>query len=292
MASLEQIQRGVDFIEAHLDEDIRLGDVAAAAGMSQWHFQRVFKALTHETLKTYIRSRRLAGALYRLLETDTRIIEIALAAGFESQEAFTRAFQKAFRMTPHQYRRLGQKHRFLRKAQFTPDYLAALNENMTMAPELRPLEAKLLVGMSTEYFGTGSEKNNLASKIPALWAEFLPHLEGIPARIVGECFGVIAQTLDEDRLTYTAAAPVDASSAPLPPGMRRMELEPAEYAIFEHRGPVSQLDHTVSYAYSTWLLASGRDHSGAPDLEIYGAEYHPTSAGSVIHYAMPLRVSR
>src|SRR5687768_16480106 len=113
MATLEQIQRGIDFIEAHLDEQIRLADVAATAGMSQWHFQRVFKALTHETLKTYIRSRRMAGALHGLLETDTRITEIALAAGFESQAAFTRPFQQAFGITPHRCRKLGQKQRFM-----------------------------------------------------------------------------------------------------------------------------------------------------------------------------------
>lgn len=291
MATLEQIQRGVDFVEEHLDEDIRLGDVAAAAGMSQWHFQRVFKALTNETLKTYIRSRRLAGALCRLLETDTRIIEIALAAGFESQEAFTRAFQKAFGMTPNNYRRLDQKHQFLRKAQFSREYLENLNTNLAMTPEVKSLEAQTLVGMSSEYFGTGSEKNNIAAKIPALWAEFLPHLADIPGRIVGVCYGVIAQTLDEDRLTYTAAAPVYRSTsmpAPAAP-MRSVDLAASEYAVFEHRGPVSQLDHTVNYAYSTWLLASGRKHSGGPDLEIYGAEYHPTSADSVIHYALSLR---
>lgn len=288
MATLEQIQRGVDFIEAHLDDQIRLGDVAAKAGMSQWHFQRVFKALTHETLKTYIRSRRMANALLRLLETDTRIIEIALAAGFESQEAFTRAFQQAFGMTPHRYRKLGQKHQFMRKAQFTHEYLANLNTNPTLTPELKRLPAQTLVGMSTEYYGVGSEKNNIASKIPALWAAFLPHLGDIPAREPGVCYGVIAQTLDEDRLSYMAAAPVAASAEALAVGMNRIGLPAAEYAVFEHRGPVTELDHTVSYAYSTWLLASGHEHSGAPDLEIYGAQYHPTSPASVIYYALPL----
>ena len=73
-----------------------------------------------------------------------------------------------------------------------------------------------------------------------------------------------------------------------PVGMNRIGLPAAEYAVFEHRGAVTGLDHTVSYAYSTWLLASGREHSGAPDLEIYGAEYHPTSPASVIYYALPL----
>jgi len=288
MATLEQVQRGVDFVEAHLDEQIRLGDVAAKAGMSQWHFQRVFKALTNETLKTYIRSRRMAIALHQLLETDARIIEIALAAGFESQEAFTRAFQRAFRMTPHRYRKLGQKHQFMRKPEFTREYLENLNANASLSPELKPLGAQTLVGMSTEYYGVGSEKNNIASKIPALWAAFLARLGDVHAREPGVCYGVVAQTLDEDRLRYTAAAPVSAGSSPPAAGMSQLHLPAAEYAVFEHRGPVHGLDHTVSYAYSTWLLASQREHSGAPDLEIYGADYHPTSPESVIYYALPL----
>lgn len=44
----------------------------------------------------------------------------------------------------------------------------------------------------------------------------------------------------------------------------------------------------VSYVYSTWLAQSGRRHTYGPDLEIYGAEYHPTSEDSVFHYAVPV----
>ncbi len=53
---LERIQCGVDYIEARLDQEIPLENVAKAAGISHWHFQRMFKALTGETLKSYIRS--------------------------------------------------------------------------------------------------------------------------------------------------------------------------------------------------------------------------------------------
>lgn len=90
---LERIQHGVDYIETRLEEDVSLADVAKAAGVSQWHFQRIFKALTGETLKTYIRSRRFAASLARLLDTNLRVLDIALLAGFESQEAFARAFK-------------------------------------------------------------------------------------------------------------------------------------------------------------------------------------------------------
>jgi predicted transcriptional regulator YdeE len=46
------------------------------------------------------------------------------------------------------------------------------------------------------------------------------------------------------------------------------------------------VDHTVKYVYGAWLAQSAKRHSGGPDLEIYGPEYHPTSEHSVIHYAI------
>ena len=49
---LGQIQKGIDFIEENLDYDITLEQIANEASISQWHFQRIFKALTTETLKT------------------------------------------------------------------------------------------------------------------------------------------------------------------------------------------------------------------------------------------------
>jgi AraC family transcriptional regulator len=120
---LERIQCGVDYIETRLDEDVALSDVAEEAGISQWHFQRIFRALTGETLKTYIRSRRLAVSLERLLDTNLRVLDIAIMAGFESQEAFARAFKKAFGLTPQKYRALRDKRLFLKKpASTTPIY--------------------------------------------------------------------------------------------------------------------------------------------------------------------------
>ena len=73
MHYLKQVQRGIDFIEEHLDFDIQSAEVARRAGISHWYFQRIFKALTNETLKTYIRSRRMANALNKLSGSDQRI---------------------------------------------------------------------------------------------------------------------------------------------------------------------------------------------------------------------------
>ncbi|HEX2736449.1 MAG TPA: AraC family transcriptional regulator [Polyangiaceae bacterium] len=114
---LERIQRGVEYIEARLHEDLEVGLVAKEAGLSQWHFQRIFKSLTGETLKTYVRSRRFAKSLELLASTQLRVLDIAVLSDFESQEAFARAFKKAFGMTAQHYRKLGRKNLFLKKPQ-------------------------------------------------------------------------------------------------------------------------------------------------------------------------------
>jgi AraC family transcriptional regulator len=255
--------------------------------MSRWHFQRTFKALANETLKQYIRSRRLAHALDRLLQTETRIIEIALAAGYESQEAFTRAFKQAFRMTPHEYRTQGTRQLFLRKVELTGDYLKHLSSGISHEPEFIVQEDMYFVGLQTRFYGADSDKNNLASKLPALWAEFLARTHEIE-RQGGIHYGIIEPPADEgEELIYTAALRT-AASAPLPPGMVRVHVAGKRYAHFAHRGRVTQLDHTVNYIYSNWLMHNPYGHPGAADLEIYGAGYHPTGEQSVIHYAIPV----
>ncbi|MCA9623647.1 MAG: GyrI-like domain-containing protein, partial [Myxococcales bacterium] len=207
---------------------------------------------------------------------------------YDSQESFTRAFKQSFGITPHRYRRLGDKALFLRKVRLDADYLAHLQTGVSPAPVLEERGELSMVGLATTFFGVDSERNNIASEIPALWAAFLPRLEEIPHRVPGTCYGVIRQAeADSERLEYVAAMEVS-SLGPLPEGMVAARIAASRYARFDHRGAVAELDHTVSYAYSTWLLGSGMRHTYGPDLEIYGADYHPTSAESLIHYAIPV----
>ena len=282
------VRRGIDHIERHLDSEIALADVGHAAGLSQWHFQRIFKALTNETLKTYIRSRRLACTLVALRDPKARIIEIALAAGFESQESFTRAFRKVYRMTPGQYRQIGCRSLFPVKPEFDAAYLQHLHQGLSLVPSLRHWPAQRVVGLRTRFFGVDSDKNNLARKLPPLWDAFLARMGDIADRAPGPAYGLLRPTDDDsDQLQYIACVPVTGASA-VPPGMVSLSLPAECHACFTHRGPVSALDHTVNYAYSSWLLGSGRQHSGGWDIEVYGEHYHPTDPGSVIHYAMPI----
>jgi AraC family transcriptional regulator len=295
LSGITTIQRGIDYIEAHLDDDLTLHDVGRAAGLSAWHFQRSFKALTNETLKGYIRGRRLARAGSSLVDGRERIIDIALAAGYDTQESFSRAFKQHYGATPGAYRRAGRQPFDHKKARIDADYLAHLHAGVALEPVIERLPARTCVGLKTSFFGTSSEKNNMADRLPPLWDAFLVRLREVPLRRDGgPGYGILWQedAADAELLSYCAAVELDhgqaADPSALPPGMIAIRLGEQLHARFKHVGAVQRLDHTVNYIYSNWLLRSGWRHAGGPDLEIYGDEYEPGSPTSAMHYAVPV----
>jgi AraC family transcriptional regulator len=289
--NLRQLEAGIDYIEAHLESDIELADVAQAAGLSQWHFQRIFKALTNETLKTYIRSRRFAKALEQLASTRLSVLDIALAAGFETQESFTRAFKDCFRLTPSQYRRMGNRSLFVRKLRLDGSYLAHLRHNVSLAPQIETRPAMRMVGLPTDYYGIDSEKNNLGQKLPPLWGRFLPRLHEITNAVPGVCYGVVVPAGPHtEELRYLACTEVR-GPGDVPAGMAEMEIPASTYARFTHRGAAQNVDATVNYIYGSWMVSAGHSHTLGPDLEIYDSQYHPTSEQSVMHYAVPVHAA-
>lgn len=290
MDYLAQVQRGIDYIEANLDGDIEPGRVAREAGISQWHFQRIFRALTNETLKAYIRSRRFSQSLALLSGTQERILEIALGAGFETQESYTRAFKQTFGVTPAYFRKHPGSITVLPKLRFNADYLSHLKSGISVVPEIVDQPELQLVGMRTTFYSVDSEKNNLADKLPRLWGEFLPRLDCVPNRIGIGGYGVIRQTpAQTDELEYWAAVPVACVEGLLPSGLLHLRVPAARYARFAHRGQVAAINMTVNYIYSSWLLRSGMRHTNGCDLEFYGNEYIPDSDQSVIYYSVPVR---
>jgi AraC family transcriptional regulator len=102
-----EMRRVLAYAAAHLDEDVSLAALAAQAGLSRFHLHRVFSAALRETPKQLAFRLRLARAAVLLLTTGESVLEVALSSGFQSHEAFCRAFRRRFRMTPSAYRERG-----------------------------------------------------------------------------------------------------------------------------------------------------------------------------------------
>lgn len=94
------------WIEQHLDDPLTLDRVAAAAGLSPYHFSRLFTARMGRSVMAHLRGRRLVRGARRLVDhPDLALVELAFDCGFESQEAFTRAFKRVFGVSPGRFRR-------------------------------------------------------------------------------------------------------------------------------------------------------------------------------------------
>lgn len=101
------IKQVVDYIEENLEEEINLDKIAKNAGYSKFYLNRVFTEQTGLTIHKYLKNRRLAAAAEKLVRTDKTITQIALEAGYDSQQAFSFAFKQVYRYPPKGYRNKG-----------------------------------------------------------------------------------------------------------------------------------------------------------------------------------------
>lgn len=101
-----KLRRVIEFVDHSIEEDIALADMAAIAGLSTFHFSRVFKRATGSSPYHFVRERRLELSRKLLVETDMGIAELALVCGFANQSHFTAAFSRAMGISPARYRQL------------------------------------------------------------------------------------------------------------------------------------------------------------------------------------------
>jgi AraC family transcriptional regulator len=102
----ERFDRVFRYIERHLDEPLSVEQLSRVAHFSKFHFHRQFSLYAGIGVVAYVRLLRLRQASYRLVfRREERIIDIALDSGFESPEAFCRAFKQAFGQSPSQFRK-------------------------------------------------------------------------------------------------------------------------------------------------------------------------------------------
>lgn len=97
----------ISYIEAHLQEKLDLDAVAGAVSYSKYHLHRMFTATAGITPHGYIQRRQLTEAARLLVFSQKPILEIALIAGYESQQAFTSIFKSMYKQTPLAYRQNG-----------------------------------------------------------------------------------------------------------------------------------------------------------------------------------------
>jgi AraC family transcriptional regulator len=100
-----RLSRVLDYIEANLEGDLTLDNLASIACLSRFHFARAFKAAVGQPPHQYVSAKRLERAKALLIRGDQSLVDVALSLNFSCQANFTRAFRQVTGQTPGQYRR-------------------------------------------------------------------------------------------------------------------------------------------------------------------------------------------
>ena len=280
---IERFFKSIDYIEKNIDNDISIHDVATAAHYSSFHYSRAFKAITGESVMDYIRKRRLTIAAKRLLETDIDILQLAIAAQFASQEAFTRAFKKMFGIAPGKYRHSGDPFRLKYCDQFSWSNLQHLDSVTDRVPRFETRNETRVVGLAKQFSISTPDYF-------MLWAPFKSYIGHIPFEIPNCNFGIYEAAEangDEAQFSYMCCSGVT-EFGDIPEGLQTRVLPEQHYAVFKHRGPFANVQETFKYIWGTWLPNSDFDYSPTPDLEVFPANYNSTAEDAVVDLYVPI----
>ena len=263
------------WIEAHLLEPMTVKSIADRAGYSASRFSRGFTRLQGESVMSYVRGRRLEAAMRRIMaEPDIRIIELAFDSGFDSQEAFTRAFAKAYGHPPGRLRSLGPVTSMMRRKKVSP-LEPDIHERIEQMPDLH------LAGIAFRATPANSQD------LPKLWRQVESH-RGFPGSVDSNVYVLLLNVDRRDgavEMMPTLRMAVDAAA---PPQLAKRSLPGGTCAVFRHvvrKGDVyPQIQAARQAIFKRYLSRFAQPRSPLPALEVDPQGLDITAGSWVDHY--------
>lgn len=273
------------WIESQLHEPLTLEQIASRAGLSPFHFSRLFTIRLGRSVMSHVRGRRLIHAARKLSqEPGLKLIDLAFDCHFESQEAFTRAFKRLFGATPGRFSVDGAVTPI--EGQYPMSIPATPFAEVVQLPDLVSLGAFSVAGPGRRF----DQANK--SDIPQLWVSLmgaLPFNGQDPSWVT---YGVVCNVdKDEGSFHYMAGVGVQPGSQ-LPQGVTEMQIPAATYAVFRITLNGGALHPQIKGAMATiWgelIPASGLQVIDGPDFERYGGHFSPNEPGAIIDFYVPV----
>jgi AraC family transcriptional regulator len=271
-------------IDTNLFAHLSVASLADVTGLSSWHFSRVFSARTGASVMGYVRARRLDAAAFKLASANPpSLIDLAFDCGFESQEAFTRAFRRQFGAPPGQYERNTTKHEMGANAMRDTRTKA----HVSMKDGLVKRGAFTVAGPRAVF--DGENKNG----IPALWPALIKALP-LDGQADGRSYGVMSmKDRDEGSIYYLAGVEVK-DGGKLPKGFEQVTIPANSYAVFrlDLDGPNlhQQIQAAMPLIWGEMIPKAGLKIASAPDFEAYPDGFNPMAKGAYMEMWLPVEV--
>ena len=265
MNYVEIVNDTIQYIESNLHRELSLEKLASRHYISPTHFCRIFRAVTNQTIKSYILGRRLTEAAIALKNTDRNVVDIALQYGFNSHEVLTRNFIKLFHVNPSRYRKenisvsltermdiIERDFRNKNNALVVDHYCRKLKEIKLLGKEVLirhpedPCEMEELIrnvfDFTEEYIYQGTAKRLFS----------VTRNDSINPSRKFSFYGIAAEEHMGDRS-----------------GLVEKSIPESKYAIFRYPGFMGLIFGTVFRDLDKWLSVSGHKLNNSADIEYF-----------------------
>lgn len=291
MDYIKELDVALNFIEMNLESELHLDLISSQVNISPYHFHRIFKAVIHETVMEYVRSRRLSEAWSELCRTDHRIIDVALKYQFETQQSFTRAFKSFFGVTPA----VARKKQSIGKTSGRPAFSVKVLEHIRDADRTEPqivfMPTIKLIGVPKYIDLKTNLEKSLATKA---WNEVMKKVQQIEHRKQRRTYGVQRYPDDfnptNNVFEYIAAVQVTKFGS-IPEGLIGFELPERHYVVYTFTGEVTPVTMTQLYAniYGQWIFNLPYEMYCDFDFEFYDEHFNPGQPNSYMSIYIPIK---
>ncbi len=256
--SIEKMSSVIEYIEANIRQKIILDDISYHVGLSKFHLNRIFKAITNRQLMGYVRNRKLAHSLSELLNTHLRIVDISTEYGFEHEQSYIRSFKNAFGISPNQFRK--EKPALEITDKIDLQYIHSIGDNgMIIEPRILIKPEFKIVGTEHIMRLADDKQFFIANKVGNEF--FYQYRHEIKNTVNPEIYIGLIKWIDEN-MEYTCYIPsLQVSNfETIPPSMSGHTIPTRKYAVFKYIG-LHHPKHTNAlslkaihqYIFGIWL---------------------------------------
>lgn len=257
----KRLRRVFDYIDQHLDEPLSVELLSQVANFSKFHFHRQFAAYTGVNVSRYVQLLRLKRASYRLVFGDSQpMIDIALDAGFENPESFSRAFKKVFGQTPSQFRRCPAWITWAERYHFQKR-----ERRRTMDVDIIDFEETRVAVL--EHRGSPDLVND-SVKLFIDWRKST----GLSPVATSDSFGIAyddPNTTEPEQFRFDLCGEVDEPVSENSQGVINKVIPAGRCARMRHLGSHTGLGESAYYLYREWLPQSGEELRDFPLFFLY-----------------------
>jgi len=259
---LNAMNKAVEYLEANITEKLDVEKVAKIALSSPFHFQRMYHMITGVTIAEYVRRRRLTLAAQDILSGE-KIIDVAYKYGYETPEAFTKAFRKMHGISPTGVRAPGANLKAYPKLSFH----ISIKGDKDMNYKIVDKESFTVVGKQRRITMVNGEN---FKQVPEFWDDCMK--DGSYQWIKSNTgnLGVLGICKDFGENEFNYMIGVEEIKDTLPRGYISATIPAATWAVFESVGALPEAIQDLNRRiFTEWMPSTGYQHACAPELEVY-----------------------